>query len=79
MGKWFARTGNRSKIFLATKFGIDLTGGFNLRGDPEYVREAVDKALKRLQTDYIDLLYLHRPDNKVPIEITVRTMKEFVE
>jgi len=82
IGKWFARTGNRSKIFLATKFGIDLIGvpgKVGVRGDPEFVRQTVETSLKRLQTDYIDLLYQHRPDDKVPIELTVRTMKELVD
>ena len=81
IGKWFVRTGNRDKIFLATKFGIDrsIPGKSTTRGDPDFVRQTVETSLKRLQTEYVDLLYQHRPDGKVPIEVTVRAMKEYVE
>jgi aryl-alcohol dehydrogenase-like predicted oxidoreductase len=53
----FKRTGKRSEIFLATKFGFTAEGA---RGDPEYVREQLNISLKRLGTDYIDLYYQHR-------------------
>lgn len=80
IGKWFARTGNRDKIFLATKFGVSAEpDGVRIRGDPDFIRKTVKTSLERLQTDHIDLLYQHRPDGKVPIEVTVRTMKEFFE
>ena len=81
IGKWFARTGNRSKIFLATKFGVGWGPGHtrSVKGNPKYVRETVSNSLKLLQTDYIDLLYQHRPDPDTPIEITVGAMKEFFE
>ena len=65
LGKWFKRTGKRSEIFLATKFGF-RTGGswednaFRIDGTPEYTREAIDNSLKRLGVDYVDLWYLHR-------------------
>jgi len=78
IGKWFARTGNRSKIFLATKFGIVRTAK-GAQGDPEYVRKTFNASLKKLQTDYVDLLYQHRSDNEVPVEVTIRAMKEFVD
>ncbi|KAF8147784.1 Aldo keto reductase [Mycena galopus ATCC 62051] len=66
IGKWFKRTGKRSDIFLATKFGITAQG---LRGDPEFVREQVATSLSRLGVDHIDLYYQHRVDPKVPIEV----------
>ena len=68
----FQRTGKRNDIFLATKFG--LAGGIperTVRADPDYVPQAVEKSLKRLQTDHIDLYYLHRPDPTVPIEVLI--------
>lgn len=57
IGKWFKKTGKRSEIFLATKFGATASYG---RGDPEYCKEQSARSLERLQTDYIDLYYLHR-------------------
>lgn len=79
IGEWFKRTGKRSEIFLATKFGFFLQPDRLINGDPEYVKTAVEKSLKRLGTDYIDLLYLHRADHTVPIEKTVGAMVEFVK
>ena len=78
IGRWFARDpANRAKIFLATKFGINRTGvGSAIRGDAEYVRDSVNRSLKRLGVDHIDLFYLHRPDTTTPIETTVRALKD---
>lgn len=51
----------RSSIFLATKFGIrGYPTTVYVDGRPEYVREAFEKSLARLQTSYVDLYYLHR-------------------
>ncbi|KAA1473509.1 Aldo/keto reductase [Dentipellis sp. KUC8613] len=80
IGKWFAlHPERRQHIFLATKFGQgDYTrGGPN--GEPEYVKSSLETSLKRLQTNYVDLFYLHRADPKVPIEKTVGAMAELVK
>lgn len=47
------------QIFLTTKFGNYVTpeGGREIRNDPDYIRESVAESLKKLQTNYIDLLY----------------------
>ncbi|EPQ53765.1 Aldo/keto reductase [Gloeophyllum trabeum ATCC 11539] len=79
LGKWFEKTGRRKDIFLATKFGVARQPGRVINGDPEYVRECIEKSLKRLRTNYVDLYYLHRADPKVPIEITVGAMAELVK
>ncbi|KAJ7182956.1 NADP-dependent oxidoreductase domain-containing protein [Mycena crocata] len=80
LGKWFKRTGKRDEIFLASKFGfVGYTGDDIINGSPEYARTAVEKSLKRLGVDCIDLYYLHRADKKVPIEHTVAAMAEFVK
>ncbi|CAM6090516.1 unnamed protein product [Calypogeia fissa] len=69
---------DRSKVQIATKFALEPET-MDIRGDPEYVRKCLAGSLKRLDVDYIDLYYQHRVDPKVPIEITVATMKEFVD
>ena len=68
--------GRREQYVLATKFGnIRLADGKpGAKGNPDYVMESCDKSLKRLGTDYIDLYYIHRVDNTVPIEDTVGAM-----
>ncbi|KAI0042050.1 Aldo/keto reductase [Auriscalpium vulgare] len=79
IGKWLKRTGKRSEIFLATKFGNGSPSGKVIDGDPAYVKQAFEKSLKRLGVDYIDLYYAHRPDPTVPIEQTVGAMAELVK
>ncbi|KAJ7814321.1 NADP-dependent oxidoreductase domain-containing protein [Mycena olivaceomarginata] len=77
IGKWIKRNPEkRGKIFLATKFGLTMTGA---RGDPEYVKEQCELSLKRLGVEYIDLYYLHRVDANTPIEKTVGAMAELVK
>jgi aryl-alcohol dehydrogenase-like predicted oxidoreductase len=75
---WFERTGKRDQIFLATKFAVskDKDGNFMTRSDPEYVKQACEKSLKRLGVEKIDLYYCHRVDRKTPIEETVKALAE---
>jgi aryl-alcohol dehydrogenase-like predicted oxidoreductase len=77
-----ALKGKRGEVVLTTKFG-NLRGqpwaeGREVEGKPEYVAWACENSLRRLETDYIDLYYLHRVDPKVPIEDTVGAMAELV-
>jgi aryl-alcohol dehydrogenase-like predicted oxidoreductase len=79
IGKWFARTGKRDQIFLATKFankreGEGKNAKFSVNSSPEYVKQACEKSLKRLGIQTIDLYYCHRVDRKTPIEKTVEAM-----
>lgn len=63
IGKWFQRSGKRDDIFLATKFGLEklIKRESDIpRAEPEYVAQAIQSSLKRLQTDRVDLYYLHR-------------------
>ncbi|KAJ7551026.1 hypothetical protein O6H91_07G130500 [Diphasiastrum complanatum] len=71
----------REKVQLATKFGnkFSANGVLEVKGSPEYVREACEASLKRLDVDYIDLYYQHRVDKDVPIEETIGEMKKLVE
>ena len=78
-----ALKGKRGGVVLTTKFG-NLRGqpwadGREVEGKPEYVAWACDNSLRRLETDYIDLYYLHRVDPKVPIEDTFGAMAKLVE
>ena len=66
----------RDEVTLATKFGI--VGNPAARGDAAYVRQCIDESLQRLQTDVVDLYYMHRRDHNVPIEETVGAMAELV-
>ncbi|KAF7978876.1 hypothetical protein HWV62_44365 [Athelia sp. TMB] len=79
IGKWLKRTGKRSDVFLATKFGFTADPNRFVNGSPEYARQALDRSLKKLGVDYIDLFYLHRVDSTVPIEHTVAAMAEGVK
>lgn len=77
IGKWFKETGRRKEIFLCSKFGnLRVDGKPAVRGDKDYVKEACNASLERLNTDVIDLYYVHRIDNTVPIEETVQAMVE---
>jgi len=79
---------NRNKVFIATKFGFrqkEGSSGFSgtpgtyFDGSPAYVKEAVEKSLRRLKIDTIDLYYSHRVDQNVPIEETVGAMADLVK
>jgi aryl-alcohol dehydrogenase-like predicted oxidoreductase len=74
--------GCRDNVQLGTKFGIDRSRGDNeriIRGERKYVLGACTASLLRLDVDVIDLYYLHRPPDDVPIEETVGAMAELVE
>jgi aryl-alcohol dehydrogenase-like predicted oxidoreductase len=73
----------RHEVAIATKFGFNIdsetrkqTKGMNSR--PDHIRMVVDASLRRLNTDYIDLLYQHRVDPAVPIEDVAGTVKELI-
>jgi aryl-alcohol dehydrogenase-like predicted oxidoreductase len=69
----------RKDIVLATKFGLPMDGsGQRQGGSRRYVMAAVEASLKRLDTDWIDIYYFHRPDRTTPIEETLRALDELV-
>ena len=79
---------NRSKIFIATKFGFRLKGSEGdvfvggetyVDASPKWMKQAVEMSLKRLKIDTIDLYYAHRVDPNVPVEETVGAMAELVK
>ncbi len=75
--------GNRSKFIIATKFGWEINDAgkvtWAINGKKEYVRKAVERSLRNLNTDFIDLYYLHRLDKATPIEETVEAMGVLVK
>ncbi|GLX37652.1 oxidoreductase [Streptomyces roseochromogenus] len=76
-----ALDGRREAAVVATKTGAEITDDgkmAGLNGRPEYVRHALDRSLRHLATDYVDLYYLHRIDPAVPIEETVGALSELV-
>ncbi|KAL2864857.1 NADP-dependent oxidoreductase domain-containing protein [Aspergillus lucknowensis] len=81
IGKWRAKNPEKAKdIFLASKFGIQMQGlQQTLDSSPEYARVALEKSLKRLQTNTIDLYYAHRVDGKTPIEKTIQALVQLKE
>jgi aryl-alcohol dehydrogenase-like predicted oxidoreductase len=77
-----ALVGRRDEVQLATKLGVDNSAGVAnrvIRGEADYVRQAVDDSLLRLGVDTIDLYYLHRPPQTAEIEETVGAMAEAVQ
>lgn len=78
LGKWFARSGRRKDVFLATKAGIEMgegKSGLSAR----YLAEAIDASLRRLQTDYIDLYQAHEDDPNTPLEETLGAFDKLVK
>jgi aryl-alcohol dehydrogenase-like predicted oxidoreductase len=75
-----ALKGRRDRVVLATKFGHAMTDDAPPnRGSREYIRQAVEASLRRLQTDWIDLYQYHRPDGITPIEETLGALNELVD
>lgn len=71
----------RDKVKLATKFGITVDKNRNqiLDSSPKTIRKSIEGSLKRLQTDYVDLYYMHRVDTKVPIEDIALCVGELIK
>jgi len=75
--------GNRNEYIIATKFGWEIDENeqvtWKINGSKDYVKKSVERSLKNLKTDYIDLYYMHRLDKNVPIEETVGAMSDLVK
>ena len=70
----------RDKVVIATKCGITMVDGVRtLDASPETIKSSLEESLDRLQTDYIDLYYLHSVDPNTPIESVAETMKELYD
>ncbi|MBE0609067.1 MAG: aldo/keto reductase [Dehalococcoidia bacterium] len=71
--------GNRQDVVIATKFGMKMGDGpHKSGGSRKYIMSAVEDSLRRLDTDYIDLYQMHRPDPETPMEETLRALDDLV-
>lgn len=77
VGEAVKESGKRSKLVIATKVSPKFIGDEMINDNsPHFLREEVEKSLKRLDTDYIDLMYLHYPDEDTPKAEAVGALKE---
>lgn len=73
--------GKRDRVLVATKVGSEVSDDGQrgqVNGTAAYIRKAIDRSLKHLGMDYVDLYYLHRIDPKVEIEESIGALKELV-
>lgn len=77
IGKWVKARGNRDKVIIATKVGMEM--GPDKKGlSRAYIRSAVEASLQRLQTDYIDLYQSHEDDPNTPQQETLGLYEELI-
>lgn len=71
----------RKSIVLCSKFSFNIQDGklAGLNSNPKHIRGVVEQSLKRLNTDYIDLLYQHRVDPNIPIEDVAGTVRDLIK
>ncbi|MEJ3749957.1 aldo/keto reductase [Actinomycetes bacterium KLBMP 9797] len=92
LGRWFARSGRRDEVFLATKGSAWVSDAEAVRGRPwpeveasfegaggDTLRRALDASLQRLGTDHVDLYYVHVDDRSTPLEETLSALAELVQ
>jgi aryl-alcohol dehydrogenase-like predicted oxidoreductase len=76
IGKWLKRSGNREKVIIATKVGIEMQGRKGL--SRARILSAAEESLGRLQTEYIDLYQSHTDDSETPLEETLAAYAELM-
>jgi aryl-alcohol dehydrogenase-like predicted oxidoreductase len=78
IGKWLKRSGNRAKVVIATKVGKEM--GPNSKGlSKNYILQAVEESLRRLQTNTIDLYQSHADDPDTPLEETLEAYEQLIK
>jgi aryl-alcohol dehydrogenase-like predicted oxidoreductase len=77
IGNWLRTTGNRGRVVLATKVGMEMGPG-EVGLSRSYILKAVEQSLNRLQTDSIDLYQSHKDDPKTPLEETLGAFGELI-
>ena len=75
----YALQGRRDDMLIGTKFGSKRRQGpNNFGGSRQFVMRSVEESLQRLQTDYIDVYMIHRPDPRMPMEETLRAIDDLI-
>jgi aryl-alcohol dehydrogenase-like predicted oxidoreductase len=78
IGNWMKKSGNRKKILIASKVGMDLGAG--MKGlSKDYILRAAEASLRRLQTDYIDLYQAHTDDATVLLQETLEAFGQLIK
>jgi aryl-alcohol dehydrogenase-like predicted oxidoreductase len=77
LGRWLQRIGNRDKVVIATKVGMEMGPGEKGLSRP-YIFRVVERSLRRLQTDRIDLYQSHTDDEATPLEETLGAFAELI-
>lgn len=78
IGNWLRARGNRKDMVIATKVG-GATGAHGIDISRRHILDSIDKSLKRLQTDYLDLYYTHFDDRITPVEETLAAYGELIK
>jgi aryl-alcohol dehydrogenase-like predicted oxidoreductase len=78
IGSWLKGRGDRDKLVIATKVGMEMGPGKKGLA-PAYIRASVEDSLRRLQTDYIDLYQSHADDPDTPFEDVLGTYQELID
>jgi aryl-alcohol dehydrogenase-like predicted oxidoreductase len=78
LGKWLKRSGKRDRVVLATKVGMDMGNG-ETGLSAAYIQRAVDRSLKRLGVDCIDLYQAHKDDESTPLEETLGAFAKLIQ
>lgn len=83
IGQWFSRTGRRSEVFLGTSFGSfdpeKPYHGPDPDSSPANIHKSIARSMRFLNTNYIDLYTQGRVDPKVPIEVVMKTLGEYID
>ena len=80
VGKALAQKKCRDRVFISTKTGLDWKDGKVFRDcSPDFIKRNFANSLKNLQTDYVDILFVHWPDPLEPFEETARVLNQFLK
>ena len=78
LGAWMKERGLRDRIIVATKVGMDVGQG-HIDLSREHINKQIDKSLKNLQTDYVDIYFSHRHDENTAVENVLETYADLIK